>query len=137
MFVLPLAAPSFAGHRYNGVVKILALFLCVAGLLLAQQEGNFKIRFEPSAKLQTGVQVPFDIHVEDTLNKPVRDASVTMQISPVAASEDVTTVKAWMVQPGLYIAKPLFPKAAQWTVTVVVQRGDFSSNRTIQFNVSD
>ncbi len=117
-------------------VKIFALFLCLAGLLVAaaDQPGDFTIRFEPTAKLQANVEVPFDVHVTDSRKRPLPQAQVELSISPVD-KPTVETVKAWFVQPGLFIAKPKFSSDGQWSVTVKVKLGNLVTSRTIEFTV--
>jgi YtkA-like len=118
-------------------VKVFALFLCALGLLLAQErEGNFDIRFEPTAKLQTGVEVPFTITVKDALHKPLPDAKVTLQIETKEGT-DVKVFPAPGVSPGTYIAKPVFPSSGPWNIYVEVRRNNEMSARTIQFQVSE
>ena len=120
-------------------VRLLALFLCVFALLLAadEKEGNFTIRFEPSAKLQTKVEVPFTVHVTDDLGKPLqRDDHVEMSIGPENQAA-IKTVKAWFVAPGEFIAKPVFPADGQWAVTVTARRQDYVTRRTIVFPVTE
>jgi len=120
-------------------VKV-ALFLCAFGLVFAEQspdrEGNFDIRIEPTAKVQTGVQVPFQIKVNDSLNKPVFDAKVTMRIENANHTE-TQTFKAPAINPGVYVAKPVFPAAGDWTASVEVRRSDQVSTRSISVAVSD
>lgn len=123
---------------YNGGVKFVALLLCASGLLLAQQgperDGNFDIRFEPWAKLQAAVQVPFQITVKDPRNKPLTDAKVTLQIETL----DHTHVKIFpapAINPGTYMAKPVFPFAGEWSVHVEVRRDNEMTARTLQFSV--
>jgi nitrogen fixation protein FixH len=118
-------------------VRLLPLLLCVLGLVFAaaDREGDFKIRFEPTAKLQTGVEVPFEVRVSDSLGKPLqRNGQIELSIAP-QNQETGTTVKAWFVQPGVFIAKPVFPSEGQWAVTVVARREDQVSRRTITFSV--
>src|SRR5207249_2036375 len=123
-----------------GGVKIVAMLLCMSGLLFAQQAperaGNFNIRFEPAAKLQTGVQVPFRITVTDDLHKPLRDAKVTLQITATDGTH-VQVFPAPATAPGVYIAKPIFPISGEWDVYVEARRNDRMSARTIQFSVPE
>ena len=116
-------------------MKIFALFLCAFGLLLAQErEGNFDIRFEPTAKLQTGVEVPFTIVVKDARHQPLPNAKVTLQIE----TKEGTNVKVFQapgVNPGTYVAKPVFPSSGEWSVYVEVRRDNEMSARSIQFQV--
>lgn len=125
--------------RYNKGVKFVA-FLLWGFALLAQdtpnRNGNFDIRFEPTAKLQTGVQVPFQINVKDARKQPVIDAKVTLQIEMPDHSH-VKVFRAPATNPGVYIAKPIFPSAGDWDIYVEVRRDNGMSSRTIQFNVAD
>ncbi len=120
-------------------VKLLALTLCAFGLLLAadEKEGNFTIRFEPTAKLQTNVEVPFAVHVTDDLGKPLQqDDHVEMSIAPENQAT-AKTIKAWFVAPGEFIAKPVFPLDGEWAVTVTARRQDRVTRRTITFSVAE
>ena len=118
-------------------MKFAALLLCVFGLLFAQEgEGNFVIRFEPTAILQTGAPVPFKIDVKDDLQKPLTQAKVTLQIEMTDHSH-VQVFPASAVNPGIYVAKPFFPVAGEWSVYVEVRRSNRVSARTIQFSVRD
>jgi hypothetical protein len=127
--------------RYTVYVKrMLTLCLFAMGLILAApdvKDGNFTIRFEPSAKLQTNVEVPFDVRVTDDRNNPLQhNARVELAIAP-ENKPVVKTMKAWFVQPGLFIAKPVFPTDGQWAVTVTVRINDRVSTRTISFTVTE
>jgi hypothetical protein len=116
-------------------VKFVVLLLCALGLLVAQErEGSFDIRFEPDAKLQTGIDIPFRITVKDSLRNPLTGAKVTLQIE-TADHQNVKLYPAPAVQAGVYVAKPVFTAAGQWNVDVVVRRSGARSTRTIQFNV--
>jgi hypothetical protein len=122
-------------------VKIATLLLCTAGLVLAQQAaperaGNFDVRFEPTAKLQTGVQVPFRITVNDDLHKPLIDAKVTLQIA-MPDGTHVQVFAAPAIGPGVYVAKPIFPVSSEWDVYVEVRRRDKMTARTTQFTVPE
>ena len=118
-------------------MKLLALLVCFLGLCAAQvREGNYDIRFEPSAKLQTGAPIPFQINVQDALRKPLPDAKVTLQIE-TTDHNSAKIFPAAAVNPGVYVAKPEFPAAGQWNVYVEVRRGDRMSSRTIDFSVPD
>lgn len=121
-------------------MKIAAILLCAFGLLFGQEapqrEGNFDIRFEASAKLQTGVEVPFRISVNDARRQPLIQAKVTLQIELT----DGTRVKVYPASataPGVYIAKPVFPVSGEWNVFVEVRRENQVSARTIEFSVPD
>ena len=119
-------------------MKLIAALLLFSGLLVgADREGNFKIRFEPTAKLQTGVEVPFEIHVNDSRDKPLlRDTEVQLEIAR-PGGQPTGSVKAWYVQPGVYIAKPQFPADGQWAVTVDARRNNATTKRIITFIVTD
>jgi hypothetical protein len=118
-------------------VKIFALLLLAAGFSAAQdQEANFKIRVDPDAVLQTKVQVPFTIRVTDDLSKPVINADAKLQIE-TPEHTNVQVFKAAAVGPGLYLAKPVFPFAGQWSVYVEVRRGGKMSARTLEFSVPE
>jgi hypothetical protein len=119
-------------------VKTAAVLLLVnAGLVLAQQhEGNFIIRFEPKAVLQTQAVIPFEIDVKDDLHNPLIQAKVTLQIETPEHTE-VKVFDAPAVSPGVYVAKPVFPDSGQWNVYVEVRRGDAVSARTIQYYVPE
>lgn len=121
-------------------VKIVAILLCAIGLLVAQhppeREGNFNIRFEPTAILQAGVDVPFQITVTDALHKPLIQAKVTLQIETLNHTH-VKVYPAPAINQGVYMAKPIFPESGEWNVYVEVHRDNQMSARTIQFTVSD
>jgi hypothetical protein len=126
-------------------VKLAALLLFGLGLLLAQErDGNFGIRFEPTAVLQTGAPVPFQITVNDAAHKPLPDAKVTLQIE----TSNHTHVKVFpappadqRAQPGVYVAKPVFDIPGEWNVSVTVRRQNGRweevSARSIQFTVPE
>jgi hypothetical protein len=119
-------------------VRLLALILCISGLLFAanEVEGNFTIRFEPTAKLQTGVEVPFTVHVTDDRKRPLeQNAHVEMAIAP-ENREPIKTIRAWYVGPGEFIAKPVFPSEGQWTLTVTARRANQVTTRAITFSVA-
>jgi YtkA-like len=118
-------------------VKALILLLCAAGLVAAQNhEGNFIIRVEPTADLQTKVQVPFAIRVVDDRHKPVLNATVTLQIETQEKTE-VKVFKASATDPGTYVAKPIFPSKGDWSVYVEVHRGERMSARTLDVHVPE
>jgi hypothetical protein len=118
-------------------MKVLVLLLCAAGLLLSRvREGHFTIRFEPTAVLQTNAPIPFNITVLDDLNKPLINATVTLQIE-TADHKYLKVYKAPSIGPGVYMAKPVFPVAGEWNVYVEAHWQDKMSGRTIQFNVPE
>ncbi|MBV8833210.1 MAG: FixH family protein [Acidobacteriaceae bacterium] len=118
-------------------MKLAFLLFCTLGLLVAQGpevEGNFDIRIEPTAVLQTGVQVPFQITVKDSLGKPVNRAKVTFQIETTEHTH-VKVFPAPGIDGGNYIAKPVFPVEGDWNVYVEVRLDNRMSGRTKQFSV--
>ena len=130
-------------------MKYAAFLLTAAGLVLAQQKppdepngpgeehnGNFTIRFEPKAVLQTNAPIPFEIDATDDLHKPLTQAKVTLQIETTEHT-GVKVYNAPMTNPGVYIAKPTFPNSGQWNVYVEVHRGNQMSARTIQYYVPE
>lgn len=140
------APPRAAGSSlclWARVGGLCALFFCALALVFAQErEGNFHIRFEPTADLQTGAPIPFRITVNDADHKPLINAKVTLQIETM----DHTHVKVFgapaedtRADPGIYISKPVFDAAGEWSVYVEVHRQngrwDEMSARTIQYTV--
>lgn len=126
-------------------MKFAALLLFGLGLLFAQErDGNFSIRFEPTATLQTGAQIPFQITVDDAAHKRLPDAKVTLQIE-TAHHTHVKVFPAPAVDPranpGVYVAKPVFDVAGEWNVYVEVRRqsgrSEEMSARTISFTVPE
>src|SRR3954453_14801948 len=120
-------------------MKIVAGLFCGLAMLLAQtsegvREGSFDIRFEPTAKLQTRVQVPFQITVKDARHQPLPNAKVTLQIG----NQDPRATQIFpapQVGPGIYLAKPIFPTSGEWSLYVQVERERLKSARTLQFAV--
>jgi hypothetical protein len=110
------------------------LFLAVGMLAFAGREGNFTIRFEPTAMLQTGAQIPFQITVTDDLRKPVVEAKVTLQIE-TKDGQNVQVFKAPSIGSGQYLAKPVFPQPGPWSISVDVQRNGDESRRTVEFTI--
>ncbi len=100
------------------------------------REGDFSIRFEPMAILQTGAPIPFHIQVEDARHKPLNDAKVTLQIE-TSEHKQVEKFKAVSIGEGVYTAKPSFSEAGEWLVLVEVHRDDQVSARTITFEVAN
>lgn len=116
-------------------MKTFALLVAAAGLVFAQNhDANFTIRFAPDADLQTKVEIPFAIHVTNDLGQPVENAKVSLQIE-TPQHKSVEVFKAPATDRGVYVAKPVFPSAGQWSVYVEVHRGEVVSARTIEFNV--
>ncbi len=119
-------------------MKWIVLLVGALGLLFGQElrPGNFNIRIEPSAKLQTGAQIPFIVIAKDPLRKPVADAKVSLRIENTDPT-NTKTYPALATEPGSYLAKPVFPSAGQWTIAVEVRRGNEISSRTAEFSVSN
>lgn len=118
-------------------MKVAACLLLAAGLLgSAEREGNFTIRFEPKAILQTRAQVPFEISVTDSRRNPVIQADVKLYIE-TADGRDRTPFPAPAITAGVYLAKPVFPEAGDWKVDVEVRRNDQFSTRSLEFNVHE
>ena len=115
---------------------MLTLLGCVAGLLFAQTEGNYTIRFEPRVVLQAKTDIPFEIHVTDDRGKPLAGAVVQLQVETNRGTE-VTMFKATATDAGVYISKANFPAPGQWSVYVEVQRAGMMSARTIEYSVPD
>lgn len=108
-----------------------------AAVLAAQpQEGNYKIRFEPTAKLQTGTRVPFEVTVTDDRQQPLTDAKVVLTCTEVEGSAEFDA-EAFATTPGIYVAKPVFPKTGTWSIRALVTRNDKRSSRVIQFTVAE
>ena len=118
-------------------MKVAACLLLAAGLLAsAEREGDFTIRFEPKAILQTGVPVPFEISVADSRRKPIIQADVKLYIE-TADGRNRKSFPAPSTTPGVYLAKPVFPEAGDWTIDVEVRRNDQFTSRSLQFNVRE
>jgi nitrogen fixation protein FixH len=120
-------------------VKFLACLLCFlcVGSAFPQQlrEANFDIRFEPTAILQSGTEIRFDITLRDADHKPVQGAKVTLQVE-TPDHEQTKVFRATEMQPGLYMAKPSFPAAGRWNVYVEARRDDAMSARRIEYYVA-
>jgi hypothetical protein len=127
-------------------VKFLVSIACLAGVFAAfgQQtqpqtpplrEGNFDIRFEPTAVLQAGSEIRFDITVKDADHNLVHGAKVTLQIE-TADHHSAKIFRATELQTGVYMSKPIFPAAGRWIVYVDVRRGEQMSARSIEFYVA-
>lgn len=98
------------------------------------QPGNWDVYFEPTAKLQTEAEIPFQITVHDVLHKPVVEAKVTLQIETLD-HQKAQVFKAPAIDQGVYMAKPIFPSAGQWNVLVEVHRDYRESAKTAEYNV--
>lgn len=119
-------------------MRALLLFLCLIASVFGQNaEGNYKIRFEPTAKLQTDTEIPFTIKVTDSRLQPMSSAKVRIICRLADDPSDDVQVEGKMVTAGTYIAKPTFPKAGTWDVRVEVTWNDKMSSRSMQFNVTD
>jgi hypothetical protein len=119
-------------------VRTFALFLCFLGFLSGQQmqEGNFDVRFEPVAKLQTGAQIPIQITVKDGRRQPVSEAKVTLQIE-TGDHQKSKVFRAPATETGVYLAKPVFPSPGEWTVNVEVRKNDAMTSKTEQYSVPE
>lgn len=127
--------PSSSGNKMEGV-KTLILLLCAAVAASGQlRHGDFTIRVDPTAAVQANTEVPFEIRVTDALHKPVLGATVTLQIETENRHAAVRVFKATGTEPGIYIAKPNFPKAGGWSVYIQVRRGNDISARTFEYTV--
>lgn len=98
--------------------------------------GNFEIRFEPTAILQSNAPIPFEIHVTDPDHHPVTTAKVEMYIEMTDHTRS-QSFKAPSIDKGVYMAKPVFPVPGRWNVEVIVRRADQESDRTLEFNVPE
>ncbi len=112
-------------------MKICALAFLGLGLAFAQRDGSFNIRFDPTATVQTGVEIPFRINVDDPRHKPVAHAKVILEIN-TKEPMDTKTMPATETDPGTYIAKPTFPHSGEWNVYVEVERDGAKTTRTKQ-----
>jgi len=113
-------------------VKIFAFVSLVLGVAFAQpRDGSFSIRFEPTAIVQTGVQIPFRISVDDARHKPLGGAKVTLEITTKEPT-DTKLLTATETDPGTYIAKPIFEHSGEWSVYVEVERAGAKTTRTKQ-----
>ena len=118
------------------------LFLAASLSLHSQQPqqpqqlrpANFDISVEPTAILQTGTEIRFDIHVKNSVSQPVHAARVTLQIE-TPDHQGTKVFKATEIEAGLYTAKPIFPAKGRWNVYVEAQRNDAMSSRTIEYYV--
>jgi hypothetical protein len=119
-------------------VRSFLLFVLLAALAFAQStEGSYKIRFEPTAKLQTEAEIPFTIKVMDSRLQPMSEAKVLLICRLTDDPAEDFQSEARMVTSGTYIAKPTFPKAGTWDVRVEVTWNNKMSSRTMQFNIAD
>ena len=116
-------------------VRLFTLFICLVGISLCQdREANYTIRFEPTAILQTNADIPFEIHVTDDLHKPVMQAKVRLQID-TAEHDRVQVFRATETEPGVYVAKPVFPISGRWNAYVEVHKNGLMAARTIEQDV--
>ncbi len=118
-------------------MRALILLICAVGLATAQNhEGNFIIRFEPTVDLQANAEIPFAINVVDDRHHPVLNATVSLQIETQQKTQ-VSVYKATGTEPGVYVAKPVFPSKGEWSVYVEVRQGQQMTARTIDFHVPE
>jgi hypothetical protein len=115
-------------------VKSICLVLGLGLTAFAGREGNFVIRFEPKAILQTEAQIPFEITVLNDLKQPLHEAKVTLQIE-TKDHKNVKVFKAPETTAGVYLAKPVFPEPGEWSVYVEVHRNDQVTARTLEYTV--
>lgn len=111
------------------------MLACAAGVLSAQERlGNFTIRFEPTARLQTEAEIPFHIRITDDLGKPLPDAKVTLTIE----TDDHASVKVYKapaIDEGVYVAKPVFPAPGTWRVRIDVKRNELIGSKVEEYSV--
>ena len=116
-------------------MKFLTLALLAVGLMVAEdREGNFDIRFEPTAKLQTQVEVPFEIHIVDARKQPLVDAQIQVRIALEDGSHPAS-LPGKRIAAGVYVAKPTFPVPGRWNVETTARRNDLVTTRMIVFTV--
>jgi hypothetical protein len=115
-------------------VRPVFLSLALALSAFSGREGNFVIRFEPTAVLQTDAQIPFEIKVMNDLQQPLHQAKVTLQIE-TKDHKRVQVFKAPEVTEGVYLAKPIFSQAGDWSVLVEVHRNDQETSRTRDYTI--
>ena len=113
-------------------MRSLFLFLALGFVAFADREGNFTIRFEPKAMLQTDAQIPFEIKVTNDLKQPLHQATVTLQIE-TKDHHHVKVFRAPEVTEGVYLAKPVFSEAGEWSILVEVHRNDQMSERAMDY----
>ena len=121
------------------IFVLLCVFLGLAANVPSgaqERDGDFTIRFEPTAKLQSKTEVPFQITVIDSRQRPVEHATVMLQIKD-KDNMNVRDFKTIMTAPGVYLAKPVFSAAGAWSVYVEVRREGLMTARTIEFTVSE
>ncbi len=96
------------------------------------------MRFEPVAILQSKVQVPFEIRVMDANNRPLKYATVDLEITQLDGMQSAkfkAIAEDPLKLPGVYMAKPVFTDGGQWNVTARAERQNQESSRTIRFLV--
>jgi hypothetical protein len=119
-------------------VRTFFLFVSLALPVFAQStEGNYKIRFEPTAKLQTGAEIPFTIRVTDSRLQPMTSAKVRVICRLTDDPSNDVQAEGHLVTAGTYLAKPEFPKAGTWEVRVEVTWNDKTSSRSVQYNIAE
>ena len=115
-------------------MRSIPLLLALGLTVFAGREGNFTIRFEPTAILQTDAEIPFQIKVTNDLKQPLHQAKVTMQIE-TKEHKHVKVFKAPEVTEGVYLAKPVFSEAGDWSISVEVQRNDQVTSRSMDYTI--
>jgi hypothetical protein len=134
----------FGSFTYNSDVSRPTSVLVCAALFSAAlfaapppqpvRPGNFNIYAEPTAKLQTGAEIPFQIRVTDDLRKPLVQAQVTLQIE-TDDGRYLQVFPAPATDRGVYVAKPSFAVPGPWRIYIKVDRADQETARTIEYNV--
>lgn len=129
---------SVRGYRTMLAVCLMVSAPPLTCPLAAQQmeEGNYKIRFEPTAKLQTGTRVPFEVKVTDDRLQPLADAKVVLTCTEVQSGEEFEA-EARATTTGVYLAKTTFPQTGTWRIRTLVTRNNKRSSRVILFNVAE
>ncbi len=84
--------------------------------------------------LQPEAQIPFEIKVMNDLQQPLHQAKVTLQIE-TKDHKSVQVFKAPEVTEGVYLAKPIFPQAGEWSISVDVQRNDQHTSRSRDYTI--
>lgn len=99
------------------------------------RDANFDISVEPTAVLQSGAEIRFDITVKDAAHHPVHGARVTLQVE-TTDHQQTKVYRATEMDTGLYMAKPVFPTAGRWNVYIEARRDEAMSARTVEYYVS-
>ncbi len=122
-------------------MKFLAFLFGVLAVMAAPaqqvqlRDANFDISVEPTAVLQSGAEIRFDITVKDAAHHPVHGARVTLQVE-TTDHQQTKVYRATEMDTGLYMAKPVFPTAGRWNVYIEARRDEAMSARTVEYYVS-